>query len=87
MAVSTLTSKGQVTIPKEIRTRLGLRPGDRLDFQLDEGGELKVRPASEPSYLRLFGSLKHRAREKPVTMEEMRRSVKERAGKKLGRNR
>jgi AbrB family looped-hinge helix DNA binding protein len=32
-----VTSKGQVTIPKELRERLGLRPGDRVEFLLHEG--------------------------------------------------
>ncbi len=32
MAMAKVTSKGQVTIPKEIRERLGIRPGDELEF-------------------------------------------------------
>lgn len=32
MAESTLTAKGQTTIPKEIRDHLGLRPGDKIEF-------------------------------------------------------
>lgn len=32
MASSTLTSKGQITIPAEIRAELNLQPGDRIDF-------------------------------------------------------
>ena len=32
-----ITSKGQVTIPKAVRDRLGLRPGDEIDFVEDDG--------------------------------------------------
>jgi len=41
---STLTSKGQVTIPQEVRTRLGLKRGDRVEF-VTEGGRTIIRPA------------------------------------------
>ncbi len=44
MPTATLTSKGQTTIPKEIREHLGLKPGDRIDFLLIEG-EVVLRPA------------------------------------------
>lgn len=36
MLKSRLTSKGQLTIPKEVRDRLGLRQGDQLIFELEE---------------------------------------------------
>lgn len=43
MIKATLTSKGQLTIPKEVRERLGLRVGDRLVFELEEDSvHLKV---------------------------------------------
>lgn len=35
MATSTLTSKGQMTVPKSIRDRLNLKEGDRLEFVLE----------------------------------------------------
>lgn len=85
MATSTLTSKGQVTIPKEIRRQLGLRAGDRLDFSLDSNGRLSVSPAEEPSFLRFFGMLRHRAGEQPVSVDEMKEAVHQRAGRKYGR--
>jgi antitoxin PrlF len=44
MLQSTLTSRGRITIPKEVRQRLGLRPGDQLIFQLDETGKLIIEP-------------------------------------------
>ena len=41
---STVSSKGQVTIPQEVRVRLGLREGDRVEFVL-EGDKTVIRPA------------------------------------------
>lgn len=46
MSTSTLTSKGQITIPKDVRKRLNLQPGDRLEFVIDEDGRVLVLPAS-----------------------------------------
>lgn len=45
---STLTSKGQITVPQEVRTRLGLRQGDRVEFVI-EGGHTLIRPARSVS--------------------------------------
>ncbi len=56
---TTLTVKGQVTIPKPIRDRLGLEPGSAVVFELDERGRAylraeagEVRPASRFARLR-----------------------------------
>lgn len=38
-----VTSKGQVTIPQEVRERLGITPGSEVDFQLDERGARLIR--------------------------------------------
>lgn len=42
---TTLTSKGQATIPKRIRDSLGLKPGSRLLFDVNAAGEIVLRPA------------------------------------------
>ena len=43
---ATITSKGQVTLPKPVRDRLRLRPGDKIDFILEEDGCLRVTPVT-----------------------------------------
>lgn len=43
--VATITSKGQLTVPAEIRRSLGLKQGDKVVFQLD-GSEVRLAPAS-----------------------------------------
>jgi AbrB family looped-hinge helix DNA binding protein len=44
MASATLTSKGQITIPKEVRDHLGIEPGDRVSFNIGSGGDVTVEP-------------------------------------------
>ena len=45
MATATMTSKGQMTVPKSIRERLRVGAGDRIQFVVNEQGEVIVRPA------------------------------------------
>ncbi len=56
MADATLTAKGQTTIPKEIRERLGLEPGDKLTFTTLSDGTVVMR-AKTGRLLDLAGSL------------------------------
>lgn len=56
MIKATLTGKGQLTIPKEVRERLGLRPGDRLVFEF-EGESLCLRVEKPTTLRELRGSL------------------------------
>jgi antitoxin PrlF len=42
--IATVTSKGQITVPLEVRNRLGLKEGDRLEF-ITEAGQTVIRPA------------------------------------------
>ncbi len=68
---TTLTSKGQTTIPKEIRDSLGMRPGDRMTFTLMLDGTVIMRLKSK-SILELAGVL-HKKGRKPVSIERMSR--------------
>jgi antitoxin PrlF len=61
MTAATLTSKGQTTIPKEIRDGLGLQPGDQMTFTLLSNGTVVLR-AKTKSVLSLGGSLRSRKR-------------------------
>lgn len=47
--MSTITSKGQVTLPKPLRERLGLKPGSQVDFQINSDGEVVVKSALKPA--------------------------------------
>jgi AbrB family looped-hinge helix DNA binding protein len=46
---TTLTSKGQVTIPKRIRDALRLAPGAAVDFAVDAAGQVILMPAALPA--------------------------------------
>lgn len=83
MSASTLTSKGQVTIPKEVRERLGLKEGDRLVFRFDDRGNLLVQPEARSPLGRLPGLLHHLAGERPITVEEMNEAVRRRAAERF----
>lgn len=85
MPAATLTSKGQVTIPKAVRQRLGVTAGDRLLFRFDARGRLVVEPQSEDPLEGVSGLLGHLAGERPVTVEAMREAVRRRAREKHGR--
>jgi len=83
MPRSTVTSKGQITIPKAIRDRLGLVEGDTLEFTVDEEGRIVARPGgSRPGVL---GVLRDFAPGRPLSVEEMRDAVRESAARRAGK--
>ena len=69
MPTSTLTSKGQITLPKAIRERLRLHTGDAVDFVIGSDGDVHVRAGRfDPRDLR---GLLRRPGRKPVSLEAM----------------
>jgi len=79
MATATLTSKGQITIPKEVRDALGVEAGDRLEFVAEEKGVYKVVPATR-DVRHLKGLVAKPAR--PVTIDAMKGAVARRGSGK-----
>ena len=57
MSESTITAKGQTTVPRQVRERIGAGPGTRLVWHVTPDGALIVR-AKTHSVLELAGSLK-----------------------------
>jgi antitoxin PrlF len=78
VSTSVLTSKGQTTIPKDVRDYLGLRPGDRIEFVLTEDKTVLLKPATRP-VTDLKGFLPKPP--KPVSIEQMNAAIRKRAGK------
>lgn len=73
MPSSTITSKGQITLPVEVRRTLGLRPGDRVSFRTARDGSVIVEPETV-DLMSLKGSVKSKVR--GVSVEQMQRAIR-----------
>ncbi|HEV7127179.1 MAG TPA: type II toxin-antitoxin system PrlF family antitoxin [Ktedonobacterales bacterium] len=72
---STITSKGQVTIPKAVRERLGLSAHDRIVFVIEDDGTVTLRVPQYPTVASLAGAAG--SLERKVTWAEMREIARE----------
>ena len=68
MATATITSKGQVTIPANVRKALSLKPGDKIDFQIEENGTARILPFSR-KVSEVYGLLANKSRSTLSTEE------------------
>jgi len=75
MAVATVTSKGQITLPKEVREHLHIAEGDRVDFQIERDGRVRLAPVSG-SVRDLYGCL-HRVDIAPPSLEDLEEALME----------
>lgn len=75
MTTATLTSKGQTTIPIQIRTYLGLHAGDKIEFLIEENGRVVIAPLTT-DVRELKGILPKP--KKPVTIEQMNKAIAKR---------
>jgi antitoxin PrlF len=70
MEATSVTSKGQVTIPKELRQRLGIRQGSRIEFSLvDDHVVMRVRSSPAWESTSGFGLLKSRRTAMPADLD------------------
>lgn len=74
MPRATLTSKGQITLPKEIREYLHAKTGTQIDFSIRENGEIVVKAVNR-SVKELDGILAPFVK-RPVTIEEMNEAIR-----------
>lgn len=80
MPSATVTSKGQITIPQEVRERLQLKMGDRVDFLISDDGRVLMQPALLP--VTALKGILHRAKGRNVSIDEMNAAIRARFGKK-----
>jgi antitoxin PrlF len=71
---STITSKGQTTLPVQIRKALHLKAGDRITYEL-QGDSVLIRP--HPGAMAVFGALKPSPGKKNVPFKEARAKARE----------
>lgn len=74
MPSSTLTSKGQLTLPRQVRDHLRVRAGDTVDFVIGPDGEVRVR-SGDLDITQLKGLLRKRGR-RPVSVDEMNAAIR-----------
>lgn len=80
MPTATVTSKGQITIPKDIRDRLKLHPGDSVDFVVEQDGRVLIRQATLD--IRILEGILHRQGMRPVSLHDMQQVIRKRAAQR-----
>ena len=73
MVVSTITSKGQTTLPKSVRKALGVVPGDRVHYVILDNNDVRMMAARPLA--RLFGAFRHEGT--PRTLQDMEHAISE----------
>ena len=76
MPTGTLTSKGQITIPKQIRDRLSLETGRRVEFNVDSKSNVILTPRNK-DIRSLKGSVRPRTKKRAVSVKEINEAIAE----------
>ncbi|MGL2349622.1 AbrB/MazE/SpoVT family DNA-binding domain-containing protein [Helicobacter pylori] len=67
----TVTAKGQITLKRDLLQHLGIKPGERIDFDKLPGGELRIKASQPTSTIESFIGRFAEKLKKPLTIEEM----------------
>ncbi|MBI5308951.1 MAG: AbrB/MazE/SpoVT family DNA-binding domain-containing protein [Planctomycetes bacterium] len=81
MPIAIVTSKGQMTIPKEVRNALNLKPSEKVIIVV-EGDHAVIKPL-RGNILDIGGSVRIADKEKPIDFKKLREEVKKRVTKKI----
>lgn len=83
MPIAILTSKGQMTIPKEVRNALNLKASERVMIFV-EGDQAIIKPL-RGNILDIGGSIRLPDQENPINFKKVREEVKKRIGKRIAK--
>jgi AbrB family looped-hinge helix DNA binding protein len=85
LAHSKVTSQGQISVPLDIRRRLGIGPGSILEWD-EEGGQIVVRRSARFSSEDIHQALFPKRAPKPRTIEDMKQGIRRRARERYARD-
>ena len=74
MSLSTVTTKGQVTIPKDIRESMAIDAGDKIEFIINAQNDVVIKPITKKA-IDVFGQLSQYKKDKPLSIEEMNEAI------------
>ena len=75
MSVATMTSKGQITVPRDVREQLHLAAGGKVDFRVDRDKCSATMVPLNRSVAEVFGLLHHLAPKAPVSVAQMKKAI------------
>lgn len=78
MSVATITSKGQTSIPKEIRDKLNLRPGDRISFIIEADGKVYIQPLNV--HVEELSGILYKPDREVISIEQMNEAIEQSGG-------
>jgi len=74
VSLSTVTTKGQVTIPKDIRESMAIDAGDKIEFIINAQNDVVIKPITKKA-IDVFGQLSQYKKDKPLSIEEMNEAI------------